>query len=93
MYPSMIRFSKKFYEFIDFRQALNDEQVKAVLAFINSLDEVKKSFGTVDEDEEPEEDTKTLEERYIEKRSKTASNTKMSIVLNSSGEIKRTNDL
>jgi len=77
---------------------LNDEQVKAVLAFINSLDEVKKSFGTVDEDktvvdEEPEEDTETLEESYIEKLSKTASNTKMSIVLNSLGEIKRTNDL
>jgi len=69
---------------------LNDEQVKAVLAFINSLDEVKKSFGTVDEDEE---DTETLEESYTEKLSKTASNTKMLTVLNSSREIKKTNDL
>jgi len=79
-------------------EKMNDKQIQAVLIFIDSLEKLENSFNTVDEDEtvvdeELEEDTETLEEKYIKKLSKTASNTKMSIVLNSSGEIKKTNDL
>ncbi len=83
-------------EFIKKVKKMPDDEVIALLAFANSLESVKGIFNSFNEtvvDEEPEEDTETLEEKYIEKLSKTASNTKMSIVLNSLGKIKRTNDL